>query len=77
MRQLYHNHPSFMAYLSTGLTIVTGSCFAILCALMLLVELVIKVIAVPVIFLFGISTLAYGLIKRIVIQYLRHQLALS
>jgi hypothetical protein len=55
--------------LSTSLVIVTGGCFAVLCLLILLMEFLAKIIAIPIIFAFGTGCLAYGLVKRKVFKF--------
>jgi len=68
MRVQLPHRLSLSAYLSTSLIIATGSCFAVLCMLILLVELTVKLIVVPVIFLFAMVCLVYGFLKRTIYQ---------
>jgi hypothetical protein len=46
------------------LIIATGGLFALICFLILLVEAIVKLIAVPVVFLFGMRVLSLGFMKR-------------
>jgi hypothetical protein len=61
-------HLPLATYMSTALIIATGSCFAVLCLAILLVEFIVKLLVVPVIFLFTIGCLSYGFLKREILQ---------
>jgi hypothetical protein len=63
MRAVIHPH-LWPAYAKGVLIIATGSLFALICFLIILVETIVKLIAVPVVFLFGMNVLALGFIKR-------------
>ena len=57
-------HPPLSAYLSNVLIITVGSSFALLCVLLVLIEWVIELIAVPIIFFITLTVLAYGWAER-------------
>jgi len=71
MRLYIPHHLPLSAYLSTALIIATGGCFAFLCLMMFLLEFMIKLIIVPLVFLFAMACLAYGLFNRKLLH--RHQ----
>jgi hypothetical protein len=52
------------AYATSALIIATGCCFALLCFFLILIEFIVKVLAVPVIFSIAMASLAYGLMQR-------------
>ena len=57
-------HRPWATYASGALIFATGGLFALLCMLIIMVEAVVKLIAIPVVFFFGMSVLMAGLIKR-------------
>jgi hypothetical protein len=62
MRTVIHRYP-WPACAKDALIISTGGLFALLCLLIFMFELIVKLIAIPVIFLFGLSVLAFGRVK--------------
>ena len=63
MRPLIHPHP-WAAYAKGMLIIATGGFFGLICFLIVLVETIVKLVAIPVVFLIGMNVLALGFIKR-------------
>jgi hypothetical protein len=68
MRIYIPHHLPLSTCLSTVLIIATGGCFAFLCMIMILSEFVIKLIVIPVVFLFAMTCLAYGFVQRKIFQ---------
>jgi len=64
MRVNYPTQASLIAIMTPPLIIVTGGCFALLCFFIMLAELLFKLIALPAIFLLGMTTLVYGYILQ-------------
>lgn len=68
MRLYIPHHLPLSSYLSTALILTTGGCFAFLCLMMLLLEFIAKLIIVPLVFLFAMTALAYGLFSRTILE---------
>ena len=64
MRLHNMHHLPLATYLSTLLIIATGVLFGLLCLLMFLLESLIKLLTIPIVLLFGMACLTYGLAKR-------------
>lgn len=63
MRAIILRHP-WSAYAKGALIIATGGFFALICFVIVLVETIVKLVALPLVFLFGMNVLALGFIKR-------------
>ena len=62
--RLFIPHHSLAAYGETTLVIATGAFFALLCVLIFIVESIVKLIAIPAIFLFGVGVVVFDFLKR-------------
>ena len=66
--RLFIPHHSLATYSETTLVIATGAFFAVLCVLLFIAESIVKIIAIPVIFSFGVGVLVFDFMKRKVCQ---------
>ena len=57
-------HRQWSAYAAGALVLATGGLFALLSMLLIVLESIAKIIAIPIIFSAGIVILAYGFLKR-------------
>jgi hypothetical protein len=62
-------HQTSSKYLSNALIIMVGVFFALFCLVIVLIEWMIELVAIPVVFFFTLAVLGYGLVRRKVISY--------
>jgi len=62
--RLFLPHHSLAVYGETTLVVATGVFFALLCILLFIVESIVKLIAIPAIFSFGVGVLVFDFAKR-------------